>query len=111
MPPTAGWGCGIDRISMLMCGAANIREVILFPMFRTSVLGKDKASEGKEGTKKKKVVQKRKHTVKEFDDADQFNREVEELKKSKGKFVLMFIAGDKPGTRESWCPDCVATKA
>jgi lysyl-tRNA synthetase class 2 len=41
MPPTAGWGCGIDRLVMLMCGVQNIREIIFFPMFRTSVLNKD----------------------------------------------------------------------
>lgn len=39
MPPTAGWGCGIDRLCMLMCGVKNIREIILFPMHRTSLLG------------------------------------------------------------------------
>ena len=37
MPPTAGWGCGIDRITMLMCGVKNIREIILLPMFRQSL--------------------------------------------------------------------------
>ncbi len=42
MPPTAGWGCGIDRLVMLFCGVTNIREIILFPMFRSSVLGKGK---------------------------------------------------------------------
>ncbi|CDW91661.1 lysyl-trna synthetase [Stylonychia lemnae] len=48
MPPTAGWGCGIDRLCMLMCGISHIREIILFPMFRTSVL-----SQGKEVKKDK----------------------------------------------------------
>lgn len=38
MGPTAGWGCGIDRICMLLSGAKNIREVILFPMHRASAL-------------------------------------------------------------------------
>ncbi len=38
MPPTAGFGCGIDRLCMLMCGVSHIREIILFPMFRTSIL-------------------------------------------------------------------------
>lgn len=37
MPPTAGWGMGIDRLVMLMCGVTNIREAILFPMFRSSI--------------------------------------------------------------------------
>jgi len=43
MAPTAGWGCGIDRLTMLLCGAKNIREVILFPMHRTSVLSGSKS--------------------------------------------------------------------
>ena len=38
MPPTAGWGCGIDRLVMIFSGLKNIREAILFPMFRTSIL-------------------------------------------------------------------------
>ena len=38
MPPTAGFGVGIDRLCMLMCGVSHIREIILFPMFRTSIL-------------------------------------------------------------------------
>ena len=46
MPPTAGFGMGIDRLCMLMCGVSHIREVIMFPMFRTSVI------QGAEGKKK-----------------------------------------------------------
>jgi lysyl-tRNA synthetase, class II len=36
MPPTAGWGMGIDRMVMLMLGLNNIKEVILFPMMNVS---------------------------------------------------------------------------
>lgn len=38
MPPTAGFGMGIDRLTTLLTGAHSVKEVILFPTMRP---GKD----------------------------------------------------------------------
>lgn len=34
LPPTGGWGLGIDRLVMLLADHNNIKEVLLFPAMK-----------------------------------------------------------------------------
>lgn len=34
LPPTAGWGFGVDRMTMFMTDTSNIKEVLLFPAMK-----------------------------------------------------------------------------
>jgi len=34
LPPTGGWGCGIDRLTMFLADKNTIKEVILFPAMK-----------------------------------------------------------------------------
>ncbi|KAF5210423.1 putative lysine-tRNA synthetase [Clavispora lusitaniae] len=40
LPPTAGWGCGIDRLAMFLTNSNTIREVLLFPTLKPDAFTK-----------------------------------------------------------------------
>ncbi|TPP58525.1 Lysyl-tRNA synthetase [Fasciola gigantica] len=37
LPPTAGWGIGIDRLTMFLTNTNNLKEVILFPAMKPEI--------------------------------------------------------------------------
>ncbi|KAL3082263.1 hypothetical protein niasHT_033068 [Heterodera trifolii] len=53
LPPTAGWGMGIDRLTMMLTDSHNIKEVLFFPAMRPAPEGHnllDDVEGGEEGT-------------------------------------------------------------
>jgi lysyl-tRNA synthetase class 2 len=32
LPPTAGWGCGMDRLTAILTGQTHIRDTLAFPL-------------------------------------------------------------------------------
>jgi len=44
LPPTGGWGMGIDRLTMMLTDSNNIKEVLLFPACKPIKEGEDAAT-------------------------------------------------------------------
>jgi lysyl-tRNA synthetase class 2 len=42
LPPTGGWGMGIDRLTMFLTDSNNIKEVLLFPAMKPVIEGEQK---------------------------------------------------------------------
>ena len=52
LPPTAGWGMGIDRLTMLLTDTCTIKEVLLFPAMKPDI---DKTDEAKKAEQEVEV--------------------------------------------------------
>ncbi|XP_073440890.1 lysine--tRNA ligase isoform X2 [Dendrobates tinctorius] len=50
LPPTAGWGMGIDRLTMFLTDSNNIKEVLLFPAMKPEDNRKESAPSLDSGT-------------------------------------------------------------
>ena len=61
LPPTGGFGMGIDRLTMYLTDNINIKEVILFPAMKPVDEDKkeDKKEEKKEDKKEEKKEEKK----------------------------------------------------
>lgn len=45
LPPTGGWGVGIDRLTMFLTDSNNIKEVLFFPAMKPDEVSKGKPNE------------------------------------------------------------------
>ncbi|KAI9206476.1 uncharacterized protein BJ171DRAFT_497986 [Polychytrium aggregatum] len=46
LPPTGGWGLGLDRLTMFLTDSNNIKEVLLFPAMKPETAAEKAAREG-----------------------------------------------------------------
>eukprot|EP01026_Neomeris_dumetosa_P014035 TRINITY_DN1500_c0_g1_i2.p1 TRINITY_DN1500_c0_g1~~TRINITY_DN1500_c0_g1_i2.p1 ORF type:complete len:660 (-),score=100.07 TRINITY_DN1500_c0_g1_i2:155-1972(-) len=53
LPPTGGWGLGVDRMAMLLADTNNIKEVLLFPAMKPEEVG----GKGQDKTQQEKEVE------------------------------------------------------
>ncbi|KAL0292030.1 UNVERIFIED_CONTAM: Lysine--tRNA ligase, cytoplasmic [Sesamum calycinum] len=77
LPPTGGWGLGIDRITMLLTDSQNIKEVLLFPAMKPQDEPTSKERARKDFVA---VIRILKHTNRREDNISQFGEGTDALK-------------------------------
>jgi len=102
LPPTAGWGMGIDRFTMLLTNNDSIREVLLFPALKPDEdllqankdeLHKDKKDQPKEGPVQEQA-QEEIDLFGEDTPVEPIVRETKPKEKKKGKVEKTFVQLD-----------------
>lgn len=82
LPPTGGWGCGIDRLVMLFTGASRIGDVLTFGTLKNVVNLGTVAKPGEKSGKANKEVEKPERVegvdIQEQDQGERFEDKVEE---------------------------------
>ena len=48
LPPTGGWGMGVDRLTMFLTDSNNIKEVLLYPAMKPDEQGSNKQENAEE---------------------------------------------------------------
>ncbi|XP_038223202.1 lysine--tRNA ligase-like [Zerene cesonia] len=48
LPPTGGWGLGVDRLTMFLTDSNNIKEVLLFPAMKPDDPNKHNTEDGED---------------------------------------------------------------
>lgn len=56
LPPTAGWGLGIDRLTMFLTDSNNIKEVLFFPAMKPDDPNKNKEEKNENENEKQPTV-------------------------------------------------------
>jgi len=69
LPPTAGWGMGIDRMTMFLTRSTNIKEVLLFPAMKPNDNKPKDEEEKKEGASTAAAPKKDAHPAAKNKDA------------------------------------------
>eukprot|EP00915_Cephaloidophora_sp_WS-2016_P000118 GHVH01000199.1.p1 GENE.GHVH01000199.1~~GHVH01000199.1.p1 ORF type:complete len:746 (+),score=121.52 GHVH01000199.1:40-2238(+) len=101
LPPTSGWGIGIDRLTMFMANKNNIKEVILFPAMRPqSAHEKQAMLEAAQGSDDEAPRADKKKPPKNAPPPPKSQDDVTRIRLTVGKIVEVW---EHPDADKLWC--------